>query len=181
MFTRIFAVMAVAGLPMVAQADPSISEDQIKKHFAKGITCESGTCLPKAKTRAVCIGTDSECAEEKAAADPGAFDMLITFELGSDRLSAQARDNLAVFARALQAKELANATFSIDGHTDARGSNQYNQSLSERRAAAVVAYLEELGISRERLTATGHGESSPRDSDPFAAINRRVEASLRIQ
>ena len=42
MLTRIFAVMAVAGLPMVAMADPSITKDQIKKHFAKGITCESG-------------------------------------------------------------------------------------------------------------------------------------------
>ena len=181
MFARICAVAALVALPLSAHAQGSITEEQVKKHFAKGITCETGTCLPKAKTRAVCIGTDSECAEEKAALDPGAFDMLITFELGSDRLSAQAQENLRIFAKALLDKELSNASFSIDGHTDARGSNSYNQGLSERRASAVVAFLESLGVSRDRLSAKGHGESSPRVDDPFAPINRRVEASLRIQ
>lgn len=181
MLGRVIAVAAIIGLPVLAQADPSITKEQIKKHFAKGITCESGKCLPKAKTRKVCIGTTSECEAEKAAIDPGAFDMLITFDLGSDRLSPQARENLEEFARALQEKELANATFRIDGHTDARGTNNYNQALSERRAAAVVEYLEKLGISPDRLTAKGHGENEPRDKDPFAAINRRVEASLRIE
>lgn len=181
MLARIIAIAAIVGLPALAQADPQITVDQIKQHFSKGISCDGETCLPKGKKRAVCIGTDSKCEAEKAAADPGAFDMLITFELGSDRLSPQARENLEVFAKALQGRELANATFSIDGHTDARGSSAYNQDLSERRAAAVVDYLESLGISRDRLKAKGHGEESLRVDDPFAAINRRVEASLRIQ
>ena len=107
----------------------------------------------------VCIGTDSECADQAAAArekvDPGAFDMLITFELGSDRLSEQARENLREFAKALNGEALRNATFSIDGHTDARGSRSYNNELSIRRADAVVHFLEGLGIDRSRLRAAG--------------------------
>ena len=67
MIARICAVAALVALPLSAHAQGSITEEQVKKHFAKGITCETGTCLPKAKTRAVCIGTDSECAEEKAS------------------------------------------------------------------------------------------------------------------
>jgi len=107
--------------------------------------------------------------------------MLITFDLGSDRLSEQARENLAEFAKALKGNTLRNSTFSIDGHTDARGTNAFNMDLSNRRAASVVNYLESLGIPRERLRATGYGEDRPRVDDPFAAINRRVEATLRLR
>ena len=183
MLTRIFAIAAVVGLPMLAQADPQLTVEQVKEHFSKGMSCDGTTCLAKrGKPRKVCfVGQDCEGDKVEVTEDPGAFDMLITFELGSDRLSPQARENLEIFARALQGKELENATFSIDGHTDARGTNAFNQGLSERRAAAVVEYLEGLGISRDRLTAKGHGETSPRVKDPFAAINRRVEASLRLQ
>jgi outer membrane protein OmpA-like peptidoglycan-associated protein len=107
--------------------------------------------------------------------------MLITFELGSDRLSPQAKENLAEFAKALKGDKLAGATFDIDGHTDARGSDAYNLGLSNRRAEAVVGYLESLGVPRERLAAKGHGESQPRVEDPYADINRRVEATIRLE
>ncbi len=134
------------------------------------------------RTRAVCIGTSSACATGTAAApDPAGFDMLITFELGSDRLSAEAKENLAEFAKALRGDTLTNATFNIDGHTDARGTDAYNLELSNRRAESVVSHLESLGIPRERLQAHGHGESQPRVEDPFADINRRVEATIRLQ
>jgi len=150
------------------------------------MTCPSdGPCIQKKLTRAVCIGTDSECEAERAAAaakiDPGAFDMLITFELGSDRLSPQAQENLIEFAKALKGDALQNATFSIDGHTDARGTRAFNNELSIRRADAVVRFLEEHGIDRSRLRATGYGEDRPRVDDPFAAINRRVEATLKLR
>ena len=185
MFTRFLAAAAILAMPTLSWADPSISAKDVEAHFSKGMECEGGKCIPKKLTRAVCIGTDSECAEQNAAAaakvDPGAFDMLITFELGSDRLSEQARENLAEFAKALKGDALANATFNIDGHTDARGSDSFNKTLSERRAESVVQYLESLGIPRSRLSAKGHGESSPRVDDPFAAINRRVEATLKLR
>ncbi|MEO1494612.1 MAG: OmpA family protein [Pseudomonadota bacterium] len=183
MMYRLFAMTAIMALPTSVLAGPSYTPSEIEAHFSKALECPGGgPCVPKQKTRAVCLGTASACAEQNAApADPGGFDMLITFELGSDRLSRQARENLAEFAKALQGDKLSSAQFNIEGHTDASGSDSFNLNLSNRRAASVVNYLESLGVPRERLEAKGYGESKPRVSDPFAAINRRVEATIRFQ
>lgn len=185
----IFAVAALTcAVPLTAYAGPQYSAQDIVGHFnqepaAAEPDCPEGSiCLPKKGTRAVCIGTGSACAQQEVATrPPSAFDLLITFELGSDELSAQAKENLAEFARALNDPNLSSTNFNVDGHTDARGSDAFNRTLSERRAAAVVDYLESLGVDRARLQAQGHGESQPRDADPFAAINRRVEATIRTQ
>ncbi len=69
----------------------------------------------------------------------------------------------------------------IEGHTDSRGSDAYNQALSERRAEAVQKALANLGISSDRVTTRGYGESSPAATNDTAAgrqINRRVEIVL---
>ena len=66
----------------------------------------------------------------------------------------------------------------IAGHTDSRGSDKYNQGLSERRANAVKDYLTSKGVKASRLTAKGYGESRPvasNDTDAGRAENRRVE------
>jgi len=66
----------------------------------------------------------------------------------------------------------------IQGHTDNRGSESYNQQLSERRARAVRDFLIEAGIDADRLTARGYGESKPavpNTSDANMAKNRRVQ------
>ena len=49
----------------------------------------------------------------------------------------------------------------MGAHTDFKGGEEYNQSLSQRRAEAVVEYLVKHGIAKERLTAKGYGESVP--------------------
>ena len=77
-----------------------------------------------------------------------------------------------------------NATFKlqIDGHTDFVGNDEYNQTLSEQRAASVRAYLVSKGISESRITSAGYGESRPvADNKTTAgkAQNRRVEMTLR--
>ena len=66
----------------------------------------------------------------------------------------------------------------VIGHTDAKGSDAYNRTLSERRANAVTGYLRSHGISSTRLSATGMGETDPvasNDTDEGRALNRRVE------
>lgn len=66
----------------------------------------------------------------------------------------------------------------VEGHTDDRASDQYNQGLSDRRAASVASWLEQNGIASGRITKHGYGETSPRvpnDSDASRAKNRRVE------
>ena len=69
----------------------------------------------------------------------------------------------------------------ISGHTDKRGSEVYNQSLSEKRAKSVVDYLIKNGIKADRLTHVGYGESKPiRDEETEEAYqeNRRTEFKI---
>lgn len=68
--------------------------------------------------------------------------------------------------------------FSVEGHTDSDGDDSKNQLLSEGRAKAVMNQLIEMGISADRLTSKGHGESKPIDNNTSPegkANNRRVE------
>jgi OOP family OmpA-OmpF porin len=69
----------------------------------------------------------------------------------------------------------------IEGHTDSSGPAEYNRYLSEQRAESVMRYLEQGGISADRLTAVGHGESQPiatNQSPKGRARNRRVELQV---
>ncbi len=66
----------------------------------------------------------------------------------------------------------------IEGHTDSTGPEAYNQNLSQRRAEAVRQLLASKGVSLDRMTAIGYGESRPRagnDNDSGRQLNRRVE------
>ncbi|MCW3846285.1 OmpA family protein [Sphingomonas sp. LB-2] len=69
----------------------------------------------------------------------------------------------------------------VYGHTDSRGSDDYNQSLSERRAASVADYLAARGVRSVRLGTRGFGETQPvasNETDAGRAANRRVEIKL---
>lgn len=97
---------------------------------------------------------------------------------GFDRsdLSANARTNLDKLTNVL--KKYPDTNIEIIGHTDSKGSDTYNQGLSERRASSVGAYLRSNGISSSRITTRGMGESDPKvanDSEANMAENRRVE------
>jgi outer membrane protein OmpA-like peptidoglycan-associated protein len=172
----IFAVAIVAASSLFsvqAVADPAYSAKDIVNHFAPD--GELG------KARGICIGTEAECGGAEADASAQAvqsYDLLVTFDLNSDSLTAAAKENLNEFAKALQDPTLASAKFEVDGHTDARGTEDYNLGLSERRAKAVIDYLAQLGVDTSRLTARGFGKSQPRTDDPFDAVNRRVETRL---
>ena len=63
-------------------------------------------------------------------------------------------------------------TIRVEGHTDATGSEVYNQQLSERRAEAVKNAIVQKGVDSRRIQAIGYGESQPISSDN--AMNRRV-------
>lgn len=73
---------------------------------------------------------------------------------------------------------------SIEGHTDSDGSDDYNQSLSERRAASVMQYLTDNGVAASRMESVGFGESKPlveETSDADKEKNRRVEFRITEQ
>ena len=66
----------------------------------------------------------------------------------------------------------------VIGHTDSKGTKQYNQTLSESRANSVASYTSQNGIDKDRMTALGKGETDPiatNDTEEGSASNRRVE------
>ncbi len=100
----------------------------------------------------------------------------IHFESDSDRIRPESMKLLEELARILNTCPKTRVL--IAGHTDATGSATYNQSLSERRAAAVGKALVKLGVSASRFTAVGYGETRPvadNDTEEGWAKNRRIE------
>ncbi len=70
----------------------------------------------------------------------------------------------------------------VEGHTDADGTPERNQSLSERRARSVLDYLVQAGVAASRLTAIGYGETrnvAPNDTPENKARNRRIEFTVK--
>lgn len=113
--------------------------------------------------------------EPVPAAERPSLSMPIKFDFDSARLTAEGRQQLATLATALASRELEPHRFGLEGHTDAKGSVDYNQKLSEARAFAVRDELVRLGIDTRRLAPAGKGSTQPANpADPLAPENRRV-------
>jgi OOP family OmpA-OmpF porin len=100
----------------------------------------------------------------------------IFFETNSDKLKVASLVQLDELALIL--KKYENANLSIDGYTDSQGADDYNLTLSQKRADAVKTYLMGKGIMESRLTGVGYGETLPIADNKTAigrAKNRRVE------
>jgi len=101
------------------------------------------------------------------------------FATGKSELKSGATVNLDKLTAFLN--EYPKRTASIEGYTDSMGSDEMNQSLSQRRADAVKGYLVGRGVSSDRLSASGRGENSPVADNESAAgrqQNRRVEVVI---
>lgn len=104
------------------------------------------------------------------------FKEKVLFAYDQSDLSGGAQTNLAKLVRILN--EYPDTDIRIIGHTDSKGSDDYNQGLSERRASAVVSYLRNNNIASSRLTAIGKGETdaiASNETEDGRALNRRVE------
>ena len=103
----------------------------------------------------------------------------VQFVTGSAKLTKAAMAELDKGAAILA--EHPNINISIEGHTDNTGSAAGNKKLSEQRAAAVKSYLVKKGVSADRMSATGYGQTQPIDDNKTAkgrAANRRVEFKI---
>jgi outer membrane protein OmpA-like peptidoglycan-associated protein len=105
------------------------------------------------------------------------IDLEINFDYDSAAIGPKALGQVTALGQALTSGELKGRTFVVAGHTDAKGSEGYNQSLSEQRAASVQRFLtEKYGIDAGQLVTVGHGKSQLKNAtDPLAAENRRVQ------
>ncbi|MDB5201266.1 MAG: OmpA family protein [Ferruginibacter sp.] len=104
----------------------------------------------------------------------------VFFATGSYKLLAKSNKSLDEVVRLMKADE--SLMLDIDGHTDAQGTNESNQVLSDNRAGAVKQYLVDHGIDASRLKSTGYGEEKPVADNKTAAgraKNRRTEMTVR--
>lgn len=107
------------------------------------------------------------------------FDSGILFEFDSSELQGQARQNLEELAASVQDYPRTNVL--IIGHTDATGSDAYNQNLSQQRAQAAASYVVRNGVAEDRLATRGMGENDPvatNDTEEGQQLNRRVEVVI---
>lgn len=105
------------------------------------------------------------------------IDIEIQFDFDSAAIRADSRPDVDALGKALSSPELASYRIVLNGHTDAKGADAYNQGLSEQRAQSVRDYLiRNFGIEANRLVAIGYGEERLKNQgDPEGAENRRVE------
>ncbi len=107
------------------------------------------------------------------------FDSGILFDTNSDQLSYTAQNNIAELSKTLN--KYKDTSVMVEGHTDARGSEAFNQNLSERRASSVYRQISTNGVAATRVNTQGFGESMPVASNSTAAgmqKNRRVEVAI---
>ncbi len=100
----------------------------------------------------------------------------VLFDFNKFTLKPDARERLARISGIVLAYP--DLKLQIEGYTDAIGSDEYNQTLSEKRAGAVRGYLISSGVSMDNVTAVGMGKADPIADNTTAAgrkLNRRVE------
>jgi len=100
----------------------------------------------------------------------------IYFKSGSAELDPESQALLSTTVDIVQ--RCPSVSLAIEGHTDAAGSEVFNQYLSEQRASSVLRFLIDQGVESERLVSVGYGETRPIASNDTArnrSLNRRIE------
>ncbi|MBX2840215.1 MAG: OmpA family protein [Flammeovirgaceae bacterium] len=107
------------------------------------------------------------------------FESGVLFDFNSSKLQPAAQSSIEKMVETF--KEYPDTDIRVIGHTDSKGSDKYNQKLSEKRAKAVVNYAAAHGLERDRLISLGFGEEDPvaeNDTETGRAENRRVEFAI---
>jgi outer membrane protein OmpA-like peptidoglycan-associated protein len=148
---------------------------------------DTSTALALPATAAVGGGGGSATARPVAAASvesvelapepsqPASIAVPVQFAFDSAEILPRARAQLDAVAEGIKMLP-ATHNVTIEGHTDALGTHEYNLQLSRRRAEAVKHYLvAQHGLSAQRLKTVGYGEGRPIDGDAARPENRRVQ------
>lgn len=152
-----------------ATPDPKVSAEQqvVDRLRARSISVEPAQA-PTADERA-------QIAD--IARDKPAIDLEMLFEYNSADISPKAVPALVALGNALSRQDLKGSVFFINGHTDAAGGADYNQTLSQRRAASVRRMLiEQYRLAPDTLIAVGFGKEQLKNpAKPLGEENRRVQ------
>ena len=153
------------GLSVGPQTDPTADAAQ-----AKFVTSIRGR-----NTRSLTVTEREEIAT--IAKDKPNIDLEITFDYNSANIGSKSLASVQALGRALTNPDLKGSTFVVAGHTDAAGSDGYNQDLSERRADSIKRYLmDNYHIAPSDLVTVGYGKTKLKDpNQPMAEVNRRVQ------
>jgi outer membrane protein OmpA-like peptidoglycan-associated protein len=176
--------LAVPVQPAAAQDE--LSTEEIQKLLKPKKLTRSIVATPADKSakelsgilsRSIGVVERKKIVELTEKAELPRLDFSISFAFDSAEIDQESYRTLDTLAGALKSNDLQKSRFLINGHTDSKGDEDYNQELSQRRANAVVQYLvAQHDIEPQRLKAIGFGETALKDlSDGESAINRRVE------
>lgn len=129
------------------------------------------------KTRQITVEERDQVAKLVEESEAPNVDVQILFAFDSAEVLPEARPSLDEIGKALSDPKLKGASFLIAGHTDAKGSADYNLALSQRRAESVKIFLvKTYHVDDGRLSVIGFGEEQLKNKeDPLADENRRVQ------
>ena len=170
-FALAAAVAASAILAVGAQAQSTPTEQEIIEALLPSSASGQGPSRTRSMSgeRGVRVSGGSEPLPS--------INLKVNFEFDSARLDNESLLTLDVLGRALSSEKLKDQGIEVVGHTDAKGTVEYNDALSQRRAAAVVGYIaRNFTVDGSLISSKGMGERQLLDNDnPEAAVNRRVE------
>ena len=150
--------------------DPAAAQHEAKQK-------ELNAKLRDFKTRQITVEERDQVAKLVDESKAPNVDVQILFAFDSAEILPEALPSLNELGKALTDPKLKGASFLIAGHTDAKGSADYNLALSQRRAASVADFLiKTYHVDKGQLSVIGFGEEQLKNKeDPFAEENRRVQ------
>lgn len=173
-------VLVCVALPVYAQTVAPSTEQMIQQLKAPRTRSLRNLAVEAVPATAVVDANQASDAPEPTVVSAApvrrpSLSLLIQFDFNSAHVRPESQQALANLSQALQSTELLGSSFAVEGHTDAKGSADYNQKLSQQRAQAVRDFLKIKGVDEGRLLAAGKGATELANADqPFAAENRRV-------
>jgi outer membrane protein OmpA-like peptidoglycan-associated protein len=128
-------------------------------------------------TGSSCAG-QTTCTATLVNEHPGFANTQVAFLPATSTQIMQAESAPVLWQALALLKKRGSLQVEVQGYTDDVGTDAYNQTLSDSRAAAVVAWLTQHGIAAKRLTSKGYGKAKPvtdNGNDEGRAMNRRIE------
>lgn len=194
LFKSFLVVLAVSSLGLIVQptveaADTELPVIQNPQACEMGRAAESSPCsrwylMTQKENPDACLNRPGERPCGRWFSMPSPAPTVITlsdvhFDFDSAHIKPDSLHNLDKDVETLKKHETAKVT--IVGHTDAIGTEAYNEQLSQKRAESVMQYFIEQGISPSRMAAEGRGDTQPvatNETEQGRAENRRTELYL---